>query len=176
MTKNWHFLMFSVGVIFASFMLSVVASSMMWLGDGEHPSDEKLIANFQEHKAALDSLLKMSMEDSELKRVDDNWTRPEDPRTIGVNAERISEYRKLFRKAGVPRGFYAFHEDGIFEFIASSRGLAIGGSSKGYAFYKSRPALVVNNLDEYLKNLDKSRTFPAFRHIEGNWYLFLYAD
>src|SRR6266567_6667782 len=75
---------------------------------GPRPSDAALIENFHVRRAVLERLVAMIREDRGLKRVDDTWTDPADPATIGVSPERIALYRKLFREAGVPRGFYAF--------------------------------------------------------------------
>ena len=60
-------------------------------------------------------------------------------------------------------------------FHASTRGLAVSGSSKGYAYLLEKPKTLVDNLDEYWSKDNKS--FTAFRQIEGNWYLYFdYED
>jgi hypothetical protein len=146
-------------------------------GDIPHKSDEELIANFQSHKAEFNRMLQMINEDKDLARVDYDWTSPENPRTVGISQERIDEYRSLFRRAGVPRGFSAFQSKDSIEFIASSQGLAVSGSSKGYLYAKEPPSRVIDNLDNYrAQKSTLSPAFPVFRHIEGNWYLFFEAD
>ncbi|HYX72053.1 MAG TPA: hypothetical protein VE732_04725 [Nitrososphaera sp.] len=163
-----------VAALFASYILLL---SWTWTsGDIPHKSDEELIANFQAHRSEFNQLLEMISQDKGLQRVDDNWTRPENPQTIGISQERIDAYRKLFGSAGVPRGFYAFHDEGVFEFIASAQGLAVSGSSKGYIYSTNPLTRVVANLDNYHLLENKPYGYPIYRHIEGNWYLFFDAD
>jgi hypothetical protein len=154
-------------------MLSLAFTS----GDIPHKADQELIANFQSHRTEFNRLLQMINEDRDLKRVDNDWTFPENPQAIGIAQERIDKYRTLFRQAGVPRGFSAFQSSDYIEFIASSQGLAVSGSSKGYLYAKEPPPRVIDNLDTYRAQESKfSPAFPVFRHIEGNWYLFFEAD
>ena len=56
-------------------------------------------------------------------------------------------------------------------FFSTSQGLSVTGSTKGYAFLTDPPKLVVQSLDTYWS--DDKRSFTAFRHIDGNWYLIL---
>src|SRR6478672_2627475 len=85
-----------------------IVASIFTSGDIPHKTDEELIANFESHKAEFNRMLQMINEDKVLERVDDNWTSPENPQTIGISQDRIEEYRRLFRRSGVPRGFSAF--------------------------------------------------------------------
>jgi hypothetical protein len=116
----------------------------------------------------------MVLTDKGLERVDEDWTSPENPQTLGISNQRIDEYRKLFRKVGVPRGFSAYGERNIIEFISSAQGLGISGSSKSYVYAKAPPNNQQENLDEYRKNGEA--TYPVYKHIEGNWYLCFEAD
>jgi len=155
----------------------LLLSSVFTSGDIPHRSDEDLIANFQSHRAEFNRMLQMINEDNGLDRVDYYWTHPENPQTVGISAGRIDEYRRLFRSAGVPRGFSAFQTKDYVEFIASTQGLSVGGSSKGYLFAKQPPPRVVGNLDTYrTQDTRLSPAFPVYRHIEGDWYLFFEAD
>jgi MFS family permease len=69
------------------------------------PTDEKLLSNFDKHEATFNKLIDMIKTDSELIRVDEDWTNPEHPETIGVSPARIAAYRQMLREARVPRGF-----------------------------------------------------------------------
>lgn len=135
----------------------------------EHPTDSEMITNFQANKGMFLELVKMIEEDQILERVDDNWTRPEEP-IPGVHSGRIAEYRKKFQQLKIPRGFYAAVNPTVIDFIANSRGLGISGSSKGYSYRNEKPDSVVDNLDNF--RAENRRFFKAFRHIEGPWYLF----
>jgi len=140
-----------------------------------HPADDTLLRNFAAHEADFERLVRMIREDRKLERVDDTWTRPDDPSSIGIKAERIDAYRSLFRTLGIPRGFYAFHDPERITFIASAGGLGVGGSAKGYAHLVEKPDLVVENLDTF--HSPDGRSFTAFRHIKDGWYLYLdYED
>ena len=144
-------------------------------GKSSHPTDDALLRNFASHEADFERLLTMIRADKKLQRVDDTWTRPEDPSTIGITPERIRSYRALFSTLGIPRGFYAFHDPEHFTFLSSTRGLSVSGSAKGYAYLAQRPNLVVTNLDAYWSA--DGRSFTAYRHIKGSWYLYFdYED
>jgi len=154
------------GRVLAALLLLALAGC----GSGSHPSDKKLIENFQTHKAAFDQLLRMFLADKGLGRVGEDFTRPENASSVGVNAEGLKAYRRLFERLGLKGGVEGYDEKDIVLFYASAEGLSVSGSSKGYAYCKQRPPLVVEDLDSYKSPGDKS--FTAFRHLEGNWYLF----
>lgn len=144
-------------------------------GCGSHPGDQTLLDNFLKHEQDFEKLIAMIRVDKQLQRVDDNWTNPGDPESIGVSQERIREYRSMFSRLSIPRGFYAFHDPERFTFIASTQGLSVSGSAKGYAYLAEPPDLVVKNLESYWSADDKS--FTAYQHIKGNWYLYFdYED
>jgi hypothetical protein len=165
-----------VAVLFGAsfFAYGLFVSSVFTSGDLPHKSDEELIANFQARHTEFNRLLEMVMSDRGLHRVDDNWTDPKDPQTIGISRERIEEYRDLFARLEIPRGFSANQEVGVVEFISSSQGLSVSGSSKSYAYLKNPPANVVDNIDRY--RVEGKGSYPIYRHIEGNWYLVFDAD
>ncbi|MEI8292494.1 MAG: hypothetical protein WCG66_00740 [bacterium] len=157
------------------FILSLLLLFIGGCGESDHPKDNTLIINFRRNEVDFEHLLTMLRQDKELERVDDTWTKPEDPATIGVTKERISSYRAIFSKLGIPRRFYAFHDPERFTLLASAHGLSVTGSAKGYAYMVQKPDLVVASLDEYWSADGKS--FTAYRHIKGNWYLYFdYED
>ena len=144
-------------------------------GDIPHKSDQELVANFQSHRGDFNQLLQMIQTDMQLKRVDEDWTDPTDPQAIGISRERINEYRRLFQRLGIPRGFSAFQTKDHIKFIASTQGLSVSGSSKGYVYARKKPDLIVEDLDHYWSQ--DGRSFTAHRHIEDNWYLYFdYED
>jgi hypothetical protein len=162
-----------IGVsLLLALLVVVVACIMLFLLSnelgGEHPSSQELIDNFYSHCPEFDQLLQMALEDQELSRVAYDFTRPENPETIGVTQERLNEYRRLFDElnleAGIDNG-----RDSIW-FIASARGLSVSGSAKGYIYSRIPPGLIVEDLDSY--DSPDGRSFTAFQKIEGNWYLY----
>ena len=73
------------------FVAWVALLSSIWTSaDTPHKSDQELIANFKTNEAEFNQLLQMVMADKRLHRVDDNWTDPSDPKTIGIPDERIA--------------------------------------------------------------------------------------
>lgn len=117
----------------------------------------------------------MFLTDRGLGRVAYDFTRPENPGAIGISRERLGAYRRLFDKLDLSAGIEGYDEKDIVWFHASTYGLSVTGSGKGYAYVKERPKLVVGNLDTYWSA--DGRSFTAFRHIEGNWYLYFdYED
>lgn len=156
------------------FLLALPLFLIEFSSEKKHPKDEDLVGKFHAHKAEFEQLLQMFQDDKGLGRVSD-FTRPENPESIGISRERIREYQRLFRKAGLEAGIEGYDEKEIIWFHASSQGLAVTGSGKGYAYTRKRPETVVDNLDSYWSKDGKS--FTAFRHIEGNWYLYFeYED
>jgi hypothetical protein len=116
----------------------------------------------------------MVLDDKRLTRVDEDWTAPEDPTTIGVTAERIAEYRALFKKLGLARGFSAGLDRREIELWASAQGWVAHGSHKGYVYTARVPESLDTDLDQY-----SSRERPlgsGYRRIEGNRYLYFYGD
>ncbi len=155
--------------------------------DKEHSKDEQLIQNFQNHKAEFNQLVQMFQEDKSLGRVSYDFTRTsnffekcKEPngwngKEIEVSNERLYQYRKLFKNLGLSAGIEGYCEKEIIEFIASTRGLSVTGSSKGYAYLQKPPKILVDSLDNYWSEDKKS--FTAYKHIEGNWYLYFdYED
>jgi hypothetical protein len=155
-----------------------------------HPTDEEMIATFREHRAEFEQLRAMMQQDEGLARVDDDWTQPEDPASIGVPPERIAEYRSLAKKLALERGVAGFGDKAQrIDFIASARGLSISGSSKSFVWLGTPPqptedTAIVENLDNHVrqKQAERSAYFDkhkrrmsgnirALREIEPHWYL-----
>src|SRR5690242_6273965 len=103
-------------------------------GAGDHPSSAKLLQQWHDHRAELEKLVKNFQADKELNRVAPDFTRPDDPFTIGVSPARIAEYRGLLQKAGVARGIEGYGDKDAITFIVSALGLSVSGSGKGIAY------------------------------------------
>ena len=148
----------------------------------EHPKDNELMQNFQSHKDEFNQLLHMFQQDKSLGRVGIDFTRPTsffekcggqsgwDGKVIEINEDRLLEYRKMFSNLNLDRGIEGYcQKDQIF-FYASSMGLGISGSSKGYVYSKKDPSPIIDDLDKFAA--DAKTEFIVFRKIEGNWYLY----
>ena len=156
----------------------------------DHPSDDAMINNFDDHREEFEALRVMMQADKGLERVDPGFVKPENPDAVGVTPERIEQYRSLSKKLGLERGIEAFGDSATrVALLASCRGLSVSGSSKTYIWLKAPPEptagrAIVEDLDSYLRERrDERRKFfdthkhgmsghvDAYRLIEGNWYL-----
>lgn len=140
--------------------------------DIPHARDQEMIENFELYKQDFERLRSMILEDSRLERVDMDWTSPADPASAGVTLDRIETYRELCRRIGVRRGIEAFDPTRRrIHFLASTQGLSISGSCKGYAWLADPPMQLEGSLDGLLERAQNS--FTAYRHLEGGWFLYL---
>ncbi|CAN5684851.1 hypothetical protein BH24ACI3_BH24ACI3_00520 [soil metagenome] len=168
-------------------LLVILVFALLGCGPKEHPKDAVMKENFAVHRAEFEELLKMFKEDRSLGRVGAGFTRtasffeeckgPDawNGKEIEVSQERIVEYQNLFVILGLPNGIEGYCEKENVSFYASSKGLSVSGSSKGYAYLEKPPVLLVDDLDSYWS--EDSRSFTAYRHIDGNWYLYFdYED
>jgi hypothetical protein len=116
----------------------------------------------------------MSDVDDTVVRVAPTFTFPENP--TGLSDERWDEYRALFRKLGSSNGICRYEKEhpGVVYVLYSDQGLAVGGSSKGYA-YSPYP------LEPTYESLDRSPTDLAsndyaYKRIDDHWYIFYTWD
>jgi hypothetical protein len=155
----------------------------------DHPSDEAMITNFDDHREEFENLRVMMQADKNLQRVAPDFIKPPDLAAAGVSAERIEQYRGLAKKLGLERGVEGYDSATRVALLASCRGLSISGSSKTYVWLGAPPEpiegrAVVFDLDEYVRKRREERRkyfdahkhamsghVDAYRHIEGNWYL-----
>jgi hypothetical protein len=169
----------------------LLALPLLWLSAGplhelgkasvccEHPSDGALIEAFRVHRQEFERLREMFSFDPQLGRVAPTFTRSASfysgaPTPAGppVSADRLREYRSLFKALGLDAGIEGYDDKQTIFFHASSLGLAVSGSGKGYVYTTRPPQPLVPTLEKSF--------FPGehimYRHLEGNWYLYLSAD
>ena len=169
-------------------IIVVIAGSACFLyAEKDHPKDRDLLEFFSENRHDFDALIAMFKADRSLGRIGSNFERTSsffgeckgdkvwNGDKIEVTKERLSDYRSLFTKLKLPAGIEGYCDKHEIYLYASTKGLSITGSTKGYAFLDERPKVLVDDLDTYWSADGKS--FIAYRHIEGNWYLFFdYED
>ncbi len=168
-------ILLSICGLAAIILVPAALFSIMELGpDSPHPSDQSLEKLFAANEADFEKLVRMSNEDSHVVRIasdftwlDNNagWPRPESE--LGFSNQRWNEYRSFFSKLGLKSGILNYQPDLIL-FLASSKGLVTGGSSKGYAYSLKRPEVIIESLDK--PDFSKSRI--VYKRLKGNWYLF----
>ena len=160
-------------------LIGVTLGNASCYRDIPHRSDGEMIAHFRDKQRRFECLLEMVRHDERLVgerffRIDRDWTEPKDLEQYGITASRVSEYRRMFRELGVPRGFAAYGKGDYYTFIASSTGLAVSGSSKEFVWAEEPPKLLVDDdIQEYVLNNETSR---AYRQIDGHWYLAFITD
>lgn len=171
---RWKRILFSLGV--ASSGILILICVLFWIVriGMTPPSDQRLLANFDRHEATFNALIEMLKADEGLVRVDEDWTDPKNPETIGVSATRISIYRRMLKDAHVPRGFQSGVLMDEVDFFYWMIGSAISSdTTTGYAYRTHPPTEMRSSLDGYRpdrKNADDR--VKVYRHIRGNWYLF----
>jgi hypothetical protein len=171
--RKWILIGIAAPLVLIPIGLFIGFAVFVWEISGQpHQPDAKMMANFQKHKQDFEQLRQMILQDKGLTRVDDDWTNPEDPKVLGVTPERIAQYRRIFGRLGIPRGFSADPERSRIEFIASAQGLSISGSMKSYVYSQHSPP----GLFDDLNNLPSKENSHGYRRIEGKWYLYFYAD
>lgn len=144
------------------------------LDERDHPSDQELEATFLKNEADFELLVRMAKEDSSVVRIapDFTWLKtnaawPRPLSELGFTSERWQEYRRLFSRLDLPAGILNYQPDSIM-FLASTRGLLTGGSSKGYVYSLKDPAPIVESLEHV--SFKDSRI--AYKRVKGHWYLF----
>jgi len=181
--SNFNLLLRAAQIKRTSIILLIVLlpASGCSLSQTEHPSDGQMISNFFTHETEFDTLVKMVSEDQQVSRIaydftwlKDNlsWPRPESE--LGFTKERWDQYRLLFRKLGLAAGILKNSNGSIF-FLASTKGLSISGSMKGYVHSDENLEPQVSSLDNISGKI-KEREIPAdtpiYRKIKDNWYVY----
>lgn len=156
-------------------------------GDTNLP-ESRIVESFARDKAMYERLASMLRADAGLTAVDETWTEPRDPASVGVGEKRIAEYRALFKSLGLGGGVRAYgspiHNIG---YIHESAGLAVSGYSFGVEWRSETPEngpyaafRVVQNISDTIRNRRTKdghgnatrESLYLYRHLEGQWYLY----
>jgi hypothetical protein len=102
------------------------------------------------------------------------WPRPESE--LGFSRQRWDEYRKLFKELKITGGLARSPQQQPIDimFIASSYGLATGGSYKGYLYSTEEQSPIVDSPE--LEQAEMKNTRSVYKKLKGNWYIFYLAD
>lgn len=167
----------------AASLLLITLLPLVFEGCGrpDHPSDEVLQLNFYRFEPEFERLIRMSNQDSKVIRIapdftrlEDNWQWPRHESQWGISRARWEEYRSLFRKLAIEAGISRESPYGSTFLTASTFGLAVSGSEKGYVYSSRAPFPMVKSLDS--PEIEVKSLQPIFRHIKGNWYLYYWYD
>ena len=138
-----------------------------------HPSDYELIANFEKNKSEFEQLAAMLITEDKLEVIfpDSNQCQIPNQRLISAfDNPSCARYVKMFQDLGLEWAYTKLWANNEHLWLdVSLFGLAVSGSSKGY-YYSA------DGLPEYAviaDDTDKAEGQFIFRHIEGNWYIFI---
>jgi hypothetical protein len=138
-----------------------------------------LEARFRSNRKDFEEIIIISEQDKHLIRVAPDFTWLDDdlswPRTdIGLSGDRWDSYRRLFRQTGTALGWARPEGSSETFLIAYAWGLVTAGVDKGYVFSRERVAPILTSLDRPPTVLKRGE--PAFKVIEGNWYIYYKVD
>jgi hypothetical protein len=144
-----------------------------------HRSDQSLVAVFNAHRGDFDQLISMVNADRNLVRIAPDfiwttqtarWPRPE--RELGITPQRWKDYRRLFGLLQLTEGVERQGDDprAVVYLLASTSGLAIGGSIKGYARSDSVLTPQCQTLDTPPKSNEEDGV--CFKALVRGWYLY----
>jgi hypothetical protein len=167
-----------LGVLLAGLALLVLV--LMW--SCAAPSDASLSRQFKRHRAEFDALSRMSQQEAEVIRITDdftglknNWAWPRPEAEWGIRSGRWDQYRRLFRAAGVRDGL-SKDEIGNVYFIVHTKGLVIGGKSKGlvrcFCFGDAGNVFLPCTEQRDRGQSGGPTEGSSYRRLEADWYIY----
>ncbi|MBB3021470.1 hypothetical protein FHR70_004566 [Microvirga lupini] len=138
-----------------------------------------MISWFRRNETLFNRLVEMARSESTVRRVAADFLRteteafeyPQVPE--GFTLERWNNYRKLFTKLRLEEGIEFWNRDAV-SLYATSYGIVVSGSTKGYVWSAHSPKPLVDSLDPPLPVEGElpGDDYAAYRAINGNWYIF----
>lgn len=163
-------------------MLFLVICGGIWLYIHETPPKEaELIAHFYRHRIAYEHLRKLLQEDTQTLSVDMESVRTATtselggtPPDGGVPGARYNEYLLLFKEVN-SKGMFRKGGLGSPDVMISVWGAGFAGNTRhiDLAWLADKPANEIASLDDFYKTQQSQGPAGVFRHIEGNWYLWV---
>ncbi len=145
-----------------------------------HASDTRMIAWFRRNQDLFDRLVEMARGEPVARRIaadfmkseSDTFDYPQVPE--GFTIERWDEYQTHFTKLRLGEGIEFWNRDAV-SFYATSFGIVVSGSTKGYVWSLHPPRPLVDSLDPPLPKEGElpGDDYAAYRAIDGHWYLVL---
>jgi len=159
-----------VAVCIIGWLLTRIVTNSLF--QSNHPEDQQLINNYAQHKTEFNQLAQMLLQETRLLVIfpDSGNCQIEDEKLVNSAIdEKCKEYIQLFKLLGLN---WAYSGPEPIWLTASSYGLGVSGSEKGYVYTSQLPTLdgdgtLVNNIEEASELL-----LPYFRHVDNNWYIY----
>jgi len=173
---------FSSHLAISACVLAIAATAVYVTCDprGRGPSDQKLIATFQNHRGAFEHLYAMAAQDAD-RGWRFSWDRREGSQPPYFSQSRWEDYENQISQIHPAVVSVTMRPDGILRFIFDGGGFGLvpAGSSwsKGIEYI---PAGLENRRGQRLPDLSKAPGLPAnntyIREIEPQWFLFYDRD
>jgi hypothetical protein len=158
------------------FLLAVCLPISYCRWQDQHPSTDDLRSLLVAKKATYEQLRKSLLSEPRVNRVSYDFARfdgfnnfSDDGVQKYMTRQRWEMYRQLMRDAKLESGIER-NPDGSVSFYNSSRGLSIGGSSKGLLWANVPPSPLVKS-DAELERHCKAKNCFVFLRIDGDWYI-----
>lgn len=134
-----------------------------------HPSDEALVATFEQHREDFDALVAMIREDNAIGIARQGLVYPEG----AISAQRKTEYERVFARIGFD-DWAVYRGRDTVRITAHTKFFPVS-SDKGFVFNPEDPEPVYESLDEIPDDLEPMD--EAYRRIDEDWFLTLrYLD
>ena len=162
-----------IGVVLLSIVgaLAVIVVGMRFTGNP--PSEAKLIANFNNHRATYERLRDMLITDDQLLRVADWGIETESgfekPRQGKFPAARYDEYLTLLKEVDAKGASRGHGKTGVPCVLVWASGFAGDTRHRSICWLTVQPQNQIAALDEF-ERTPKPRK-PMFRHIDAGWYI-----
>jgi hypothetical protein len=179
----WHRPLKGTAILKAgSIVLAALAVVLCVLGafiffSMQPPKENKVIENFEVHRAAYERLRDMILADQQVKAIYAGFGvettgsgLPHRPSEVNFSAGRYDEYTALLKQVGKGVVFRTEEKQSkLFCVIAWGAGWAGDTRHMWLCWTDREPANQVASLDAYYR--DPKRPPDVFRHIDGDWYL-----
>lgn len=134
-----------------------------------HPSDERLIDNYYQHKNEFGQLAQMLLGEKYLLVIfpagEGKCQIAGQKLLLASENSRCQQYVRFFNTLGLD---WAYSGRDPLMLTVSNSGLTVSGSSKGYCYSTDPPGEIVDDTDA-----NPPYEGIVFRHIDGHWYIFL---
>lgn len=137
-------------------IVAAIALALVWFFNRNLTGvkDAVMIANYTAGKLRFNELLQLA-------------------HRTGLSDAEAARKNALLKELNIDFGDTTTQVRGEHQFTVFRSGMITGGVDKGYAYLSVKPASTETNLDS-IKGRKAMTTY--YRHIEGNWYIFLLWD
>ncbi len=136
-----------ISIVTSALLAVCVSALLLVLVSCKPPSLEKLSKRFPSQRPDLETLVRMSDQDSQMSVIDPTWLLIRDGKQSfqassdsGLTEQRWNEYKVIFRRNKLSQGIRRYQANSDAFFIVKSEGLLDNGYSNGFLFCGPGPA------------------------------------